>query len=442
MKNNKIKDMIVVGFALFAIFFGAGNLIFPPFLGFHAGDQWLAVISGFLLTDPIVPIITLLVTIFAGGEAVHLGRRVNYPFALILAATAMISVGPVFAIPRTAATTYEVAFLPFFPNLPIWIVSGGFFLISLALCIKETGVVDIIGQYITPVLLLFLGIIIVKAAVAPVGTPLPVASGGHFTTGVKEGYQTMDAMVSLLCTAIVTGDLIRKGYGDAPKNVKQQMIVAVSVIALILIILIYGGLGYVGAQAGEHFPQDATRVDILVGVVELLLGSWGKVALGIAVSLACLTTSVGLTSAAGNFFNSVSHGKWKYEICVCVSIAVSFTLSLVGVEGIIKLAGPVLDIAYPALIAMSLIMMFDRKLKYDGTIIGMAVGTLLAATISTIYTNTGALEGIAGFIDKMPLATFGFSWLVPGIVFAVIGTVLGKMGIGKTRDDHDIQPAF
>ena len=97
MKNNKIKDMIVVGFALFAIFFGAGNLIFPPFLGFHAGDQWLAVISGFLLTDPIVPIITLLVTIFAGGEAVHLGRRVNYPFALILAATAMISVGPVFA---------------------------------------------------------------------------------------------------------------------------------------------------------------------------------------------------------------------------------------------------------------------------------------------------------------------------------------------------------
>lgn len=442
MKNKKIKDMIVVGFALFAIFFGAGNLIFPPYLGFHAGNQWKAVTAGFLLTDPIIPIITLLVTIFAGGKAVHLGRRVNYPFAVILAATAMISVGPVFAIPRTAATTYEVAFLPFFPDLPIWIVSAVFFSISLALCIKETGVVDIIGQYITPVLLLFLGIIIIKAAVNPVGVPLDVAPGGHFTLGVKEGYQTMDAMVSLLCTAIVTGDLLRKGYGDAPANVKKQMIIAVSVIALVLIIFIYGGLAYVGAQAGPHFPEDATRVEILVGVVGLLLGKWGKVALGIAVSLACLTTSVGLTSAAGNFFNSVSNGKWKYEIIVCVSIAVSFTLSLVGVEGIISLAGPVLDIAYPALIAMSLIMIFDRKLKYDGTIIGMAVGTLVAATISTIYTNTGALAGIAGFIDKMPLAEFGFSWLVPGIVCAIIGTVIGKMGYGKVRSDHDIQPAL
>ena len=127
---------MVVGFALFAIFFGAGNLIFPPYLGFHAGDSWTAVMLGFLLADPVIPVITLVVTIFAGGKAVDLGRRVNYPFALILAVAAMISLGPVFAIPRTAATTYEVGILPFFPGAPIWVTSGIFFAITLALSIK------------------------------------------------------------------------------------------------------------------------------------------------------------------------------------------------------------------------------------------------------------------------------------------------------------------
>ena len=442
MKSSRTKDVIVIGFALFAIFFGAGNLIFPPYLGFHAGDSWTSVMLGFLLADPVIPVVTLVVTIFAGGKAVDLGRRVNYPFAVVLAAAAMISVGPVFAIPRTAATTHEVGILPFLPGTPIWVTSGIFFAITLALSIKETGVIDIIGNYITPVLLIFLGIIIAKAIATPFGPVLPAEGTGYFTQGMIEGYQTMDAMVSLLCTAIVTGDLIRKGYGDAPKREKQRMIVEVCVLAMVLLFIIYGGLTYVGAQGGTHFGPDATRVEILVGSVGLLLGKWGQAALAVAVSLACLTTAVGLTSAAGNFFNSVSNGKWKYEYVVCVSVLVSFTFSLVGVDGIIGLAGPVLDIVYPAIIAMSFIMIFDRKLPYDGTIIGMAVGTIVAASFTTIYNMTGSFEGAAKLIESMPLADFGFSWLLPGLIGAAIGTVCGKMGMGKKRSDHDIKPAF
>lgn len=443
MNNNKTKDVLVVGLALFAIFFGAGNLIFPPYLGFHAGDQWFSVMLGFLLADPVIPVITLVVTIFAGGKAVDLGRRVNYPFAVVLAAAAMISVGPAFAIPRTAATTHEVGVLQFFPGTPIWVTSLIFFGITLALSIKETGVIDIIGKYITPVLLVFLGLIIVKAIITPIGPILPAEGTGYFTEGVKEGYQTMDAMVSLLCTAIVTGDLLRKGYGSASPKEKKSIIVQVSAISMILLFLVYGGLTFVGAQAGSHFPKDATRVQLLVGSVELLFGSWGKLALGVAVSLACLTTSVGLTSAAGNFFNSVSNNKWKYEYVVIASVIVSFTFSLVGVEGIISLAGPVLDIVYPAIIAMSFIMIFDKKLHYDASIIGMAVGTILAAGITTIYNASGALEGLANFVNSMPLAEFGFAWLLPGLVGTLIGTLLGKYaGIGKTRDQHDIRSAF
>ena len=442
MKSSKSKDVIVIGFALFAIFFGAGNLIFPPFLGFQAGDSWTSVMAGFLLADPVIPIITLVVTIFAGGKAVDLGRRVNHSFAVILAAAGMISVGPVFAIPRTAATTHEVGVLPFFPGAPIWLTSAIFFAVTFALAIRETGVIDIIGKYITPFLLVFLGLIIAKAVIHPIGPVLPVEGADFFTEGIKEGYQTMDAMVALLCTSIVTGDLIRKGYGGATKKEKQMMIINVCVLAMVLLFVIYGGLTYVGAQGGSHFPKDATRVEILVGCVGMLLGRWGQVALAVAVSLACLTTAVGLTSAAGNFFNSVSGDKWRYEYVVVASVLVSFVLSLVGVEGIIGLAGPVLDIVYPAIIAMSFIMIFDRKLPYDGTIIGMAVGTLLTAAITTIFNMTGSFEGAANIIDQMPLAEFGFSWLVPGIIGALIGTVCGKMGMGKKRSDHDINPAF
>ena len=434
--NKRTQDIFVSGLALFAIFFGAGNLIFPPYLGVTTGDGWFATMCGFLLADPVIPILTVFITAFAGGRAVDLGKRVSPGFAKLLSLVAIICIGPAFAIPRTAATTHEVGVMPFFPNAPAFITSIVFFGITFALAYKENGVVDIIGKYITPALLIFLVLIIAKAIITPVGAIVPVEhDGGFFVSGFYEGYQTLDALAAPLFTGIVVADLIRKGYGEVSEKERRSFIMMVGLVCFVALAIVYGGLTYLGAQGSSMFTADDSRVEILVSLVGMLFGNFGKIALGLAVALACLTTSVGLTSAAGNFFEDISNGKIKYGVTVIVVTVISFALSLIGVDAIIALAGPVLTIVYPIIIALVFYMMFEKRVRYDMAYIVMVAGVLVIAIIETVGDKIG-LGGMAASIQNLPLGQFGFTWFVPSLVCFAIGYVIGKMGVGKTIDDH------
>lgn len=434
--NKRTQDIFVSGLALFAIFFGAGNLIFPPYLGVITGDGWFATMCGFLLADPVIPILTVFITAFAGGRAVDLGKRVSPGFAKLLSLVAIICIGPAFAIPRTAATTHEVGVMPFFPNAPAFITSIIFFGITFALAYKENGVVDIIGKYITPALLVFLVLIIAKAIITPVGAIVPVETdGGFFVKGFYEGYQTLDALAAPLFTGIVVADLIRKGYGEVSEKERRSFIMMVGLVCFVALAVVYGGLTYLGAQGSSMFTADDARVEILVSLVGMLFGGFGKVALGLAVALACLTTSVGLTSAAGNFFEDISNGKIKYGVTVIVVTVISFALSLIGVDAIIALAGPVLTIVYPIIIALVFYMMFEKHVRYDMAYIVMVAGVLVVAIIETVGEKIG-LGGLAASIQNLPLGQFGFTWFVPSLVCFAVGYVIGKMGVGKTIDDH------
>ncbi|MBS6525369.1 branched-chain amino acid transport system II carrier protein [Aedoeadaptatus acetigenes] len=434
--NKRTQDIFVSGLALFAIFFGAGNLIFPPYLGVTTGDGWFATMCGFLLADPVIPILTVFITAFAGGRAVDLGKRVSPGFAKLLSLVAIICIGPAFAIPRTAATTHEVGVMPFFPNAPAFITSIVFFGITFALAYKENGVVDIIGKYITPALLIFLVLIIAKAIITPVGAIVPVEhDGGFFVSGFYEGYQTLDALAAPLFTGIVVADLIRKGYGDVSEKERRSFIMMVGLVAFVALAVVYGGLTYLGAQGSSMFTADDSRVEILVALVGMLFGNFGKIALGLAVALACLTTSVGLTSAAGNFFEDISNGKIKYSVTVIVVTVISFALSLIGVDAIIALAGPVLTIVYPIIIALVFYMMFEKRVRYDMAYIVMVAGVLVIAIIETVGDKIG-LGGMAASIQNLPLGQFGFTWFVPSLVCFAVGYLIGKMGVGKTIDDH------
>ncbi|MCU6785903.1 branched-chain amino acid transport system II carrier protein [Aedoeadaptatus acetigenes] len=434
--NKRTQDIFVSGLALFAIFFGAGNLIFPPYLGVTTGDGWFATMCGFLLADPVIPILTVFITAFAGGRAVDLGKRVSPGFAKLLSLVAIICIGPAFAIPRTAATTHEVGVMPFFPNAPAFITSIVFFGITFALAYKENGVVDIIGKYITPALLIFLVLIIAKAIITPVGAIVPVEhDGGFFVSGFYEGYQTLDALAAPLFTGIVVADLIRKGYGEVSEKERRSFIMMVGLVAFVALAVVYGGLTYLGAQGSSMFTADDSRVEILVALVGMLFGNFGKIALGLAVALACLTTSVGLTSAAGNFFEDISNGKIKYGVTVVVVTVISFALSLIGVDAIIALAGPVLTIVYPIIIALVFYMMFEKRVRYDMAYIVMVAGVLVIAIIETVGDKIG-LGGMAASIQNLPLGQFGFTWFVPSLVCFAVGYLIGKMGVGKTIDDH------
>lgn len=429
--TNRKKDILISGLALFAIFFGAGNLIFPPYLGVITGDGWLATMIGFLLADPVIPILTVIVTAAAGGRAVDIGKRVGDKFAKILTLAAIICIGPAFAIPRTAATTYEVGFQSFFPNLPIWVVTIVFFAITFALSFKESNVVNIIGKYITPALLVFLFIVIVKAIISPIGKPVDVpVEGGYFVKGFYEGYQTLDAFASPLFTGIVVADLMRKGYGKANRKDRLSFTISVGIVASIFLALVYGGLTYLGASGSSIFTADDSRVEILVSLVYMTLGNFGKFALSVCVTLACLTTAIGLTSSAGNFIEELTHGKVKYIYTVIVVTIISFLLSSLGVDAIINLAVPVLTIGYPIIIALVFYMIFDKKVPYNMAYILMVIGVTIVAVIETFGKQLG-LAGLVEIIKSLPLAQFGFTWFIPSLVCFIIGWILGKLGLGK-----------
>lgn len=423
MKVKKM-DILISGFALFAIFFGAGNLIFPPYLGVMSGQFWKEAMSGFLLADPVLPVLGVIATAHVGGRAQDLGRRVSPGFAKLLGTIAILSIGPFFAVPRTAATVHEIAVGQVFPNLPSSVTSIVFFLLTLILIFNESGVIDKVGAYLTPILLVILGAIFVKSLTTPPEPMVEVVRQDFFKLGFKEGYQTMDALGAALVTGIVVTDLKRRGYTEREDLFKAML--GVGLVCFILLSIVYGGLTYVGVTTGSVYGIDATRVELLIGSVDRLFGTWGKVALAIAVSLACLTTSVGLTATCGNYFDDISNGKLKYKYVVVAATAVSLILSLLGTEGLISLAGPILSIIYPVIIVLILLSLFDHHIPYRWTYIGAVAGALAISLIENLNGIFGWFGALEGFIAELPLSNIGFNWLIPAIICSAVCTIAEK----------------
>ena len=435
----KRKDIIVCGFALFAIFFGAGNMIFPPYLGVEAGDRWFTAAIGFLLSDPVLPVLGVIVTARLGGRAIDLGKRVGWKFSAVISAICILIIGPFFAVPRTGATTHEMFIAPNLPSVPPLVTSVVFFGLTLYLVLNPGKVLDYIGQFLTPGLLLILAVITAVAIANPPAAAITTDTPELFKMSFKEGYQTMDALGASLMSGIVLTDLIRRGYTDDKSQVKAS--IQIGIIAFICLALVYGSLTYVGSTVSSMFTPDMDRTAILLGTVETLLGGVGKFLLGLGVALACLTTSTGLTSTCGNFFEDVTDGKLKYKQIVVVATVIAFAISLIGVEGIIKIAVPVLTAVFPIVIFLILASIFDFQIKYNGVFIGGvigagAIGVIEAINLFSQMNGGNALGSLVEKINTLPLANFAFEWIVPAIICAVIGGFIGKAtGFGGTRED-------
>lgn len=420
--NKKTQDILIVGFALFAIFFGAGNLIFPPYLGITAGNHWKEATLGFLITDPVLPILGVIVTAYVGGKADDLGKRVYPGFSKLLGAVAIITVGPIFSVPRTGATSHEIAVMQILPGTPLVATSIVFFGLTLFLALNPSGVMDKIGKYLTPGLLIVLAIIVIKAIFRPIGPIVDMPEKNYFLMGFKEGYQTMDALGSSLMTGIVLTDLIGKGYSE--KKDQLKMIIGVSFVAFLLLAFVYTGLSYVGATAGTVYSPKTDRIQLLIGSVYELFGNTGKIVLGLAVALACLTTSVGLTATCGNFFEGITNGKLKYKSIVTVCVIVSFCISLLGVEELINLAVPVLSAIYPVFIVLIFMTMFDKWIKYDWTYTGAVIGTLIVSIIQVLNQVFGTMPDLTERIKNLPLNGIGMEWFIPAMICSVIMTAI------------------
>ena len=262
MKSKKLTNILTLGFALFAMFFGAGNLLLPPLIGVEVGSNYFVAMLAFGLTGILLPFTGILSVVFSGDNFNDLGNRVNKYLAAILGTIIMICIGPLIASPRTAATTFEVGLKPFFPEMnPFW-GSLLFFAITLILAIRPSKVVDVIGNYLTPVLLILLTLLITVGIINPTADFIPskLTMIESFSKGFVEGYQTLDVLASVIFAGIIITAAQSKGYTD-PKS-KSQIVTIAGLLSTTCLLFVYGGLIYLGATSGITNP-DISRAESL-----------------------------------------------------------------------------------------------------------------------------------------------------------------------------------
>lgn len=422
--NKNTKNIIITGFALFSMFFGAGNLIFPPTLGFISGDKWIFTMIGFLLTCISLPLLGIIAVALCGGSTEKFTNKVGNKFGKFLCSIIMLSIGPLFCIPRTGASTFELGVQPMFPNANPIVVSIVFFAITLILTLNESNVVDRVGSILTPVLLISLLIIIVKGIFFPMGEAVSNDIVMPFSRGFTEGYQTMDALGSIIMAQMVVGDLIVKGY----KNKKEQVSITIKsgIVSAVCLAIVYGGLLYIGATASGIFDKDVSRTALLIGVTSNILGPSSKIIFGAAISIACLTTAIGLTATAGNYFSNLTNGKLNYKLVVTLICIFSAFISNYGVETIINFAVPVLVTAYPVVIVLIIMNLFNNYIEDTYIYKGAVYTTLIISLVNSLSTLNINIPYLTGYINKLPMSAQGFGWIIPCVLGAILGSLYGR----------------
>lgn len=416
-KKNTAADIVVVGFALFSMFFGAGNVIFPPFLGMEAGSQWLAGFSAYFIADIGLAMMGMFALLRVGSSEKVLERAGKVPAEILMCAI-ILCIGPMVAIPRTSASTYEMAIAPNLSGVSPVVFSVVFFAVILALCIKESAVVDIVGKVLTPLLLVGLFTIIIKGVITPLGDIAPLAQIDNVAvTGIKAGYQTMDALAALPFGIIVLQSVTAKGYQRGRSQLR--VVGGAALLAGVLLLAVYMGLAYLGATVSAQYTSSIGRAALIMAIVEALMGKTGMVIFGVVVGLACVTTAIALTSSAAAYFTELCRGKISYKVFVTVICVFSAVVSNLGLDRIVAVAAPVLDIVYPPTLVLICVSLIIPKV-HDFVSRGAALGALLTSVLCTLHTCGVKLP----LVEALPLYDLGLSWLLPAAVFGLAAQLL------------------
>ena len=409
----KTKDVLLTGFALFAMLFGAGNLIFPPMLGYETNSSWIPTMLAFTITGVGFPFLGILSVSIVGNGIKDFANRVSPMFSTIFAIISILAIGPMLAIPRTGATAYEITFLHNGMNNTIYkyIYLICYFGIVILFSLKANKVIERVGKILTPILLLLLFLIIVKGIFFSGLSIKPDIYPHAFKRGFLEGYQTMDTIASIAYAGIIL-KAIKNGRNLTQKQ-EFSFLIKAGLVAILSLALIYGGFAFVGAKMHSVLVTK-DKIELLVKTTSYLLGDYGNLILAICVAGACLTTAIGLVATVGEFFSSIT--SFKYENIVIFTVIISFLLSILGVESIIRISVPILIFIYPVMISLIILNLFGKYIKnnyvYKGVvlftgIIGL-IESLESLGIKNYYTNS--------ILEILPFSDYGLTWLFSGLI--------------------------
>ncbi|WP_019392244.1 branched-chain amino acid transport system II carrier protein [Priestia filamentosa] len=421
MKNLNNKELLLLSFMLFSMFFGAGNLIFPAFLGRASGEEMVIALIGFIITAVGLPILGVM-TIANTGSIQTLGSRVHKSFAFFFPLVIYVSIGPGLAIPRAGTIAYEMGMKPFLPSssLLLGIYTIIFFALVLWLSLSPSKLVDRFGKLLTPILLSLILMIFVKSLITPLGNfqqAEEVYQRNTFFKGFLDGYQTMDALAALVFGIFVANAILAKGVQE-PKKVSKYMMIA-GLGAGTLLASIYAILAYLGGSSSSIGTAN-NGTDVLTIVMSTLFGEFGTLLLGVLFTLACLCVSIGLIISCSQYFSTLftflSYKGWATLLTI-----VSLSIANLGLNQILAFSSPLLGFIYPMAVVLIVLGLFDRTLRYRTSVYRYAVifSGLFSffETINTVFLN----KRLDAVLSLFPLYEAGVGWVVPALLGIAVG---------------------
>lgn len=425
------KKLMSLSLMLFALFFGAGNMIFPPAMGQAAGTNVWVALAGFIFTDVGLPVLCIAAVVFANRSLNNAMSGPGVGFALFFVVLLHLLIGPLFAIPRTGSVSFEMAILPFIGDgnvlLFSFIYTAVFFGATWFLSSNPSKIVSIVGDILTPVLLIsifIIGIAAVITPISPMGAPIGDYNTIAFSKGMIEGYMAMDALAAGIFALIVIENVETMGVKRESGIIKYTMLAGI--FAAIGLAVVYGILAYVGATAGA-LGEFSNGGALLSAVANHLFGTVGQLILGIAVMFACLTTSIGLTTACGDYF-STHFEKLSYKTVITAVCLFSFFVSNIGLSQLLSITLPALLMVYPVLMAL-IITSFFRKWLNKGAYIGIVIGSALISIPEGLASLLGtylpaAVGPLGSFLALIPFQALGIGWVIPAAICGVIGYII------------------
>lgn len=436
------QSNLLVGSLLFGLFFGAGNLIFPVQMGQLAGINTLQATIGFLITGVGLPLLGVIATAISQSESLFdMAKPVNRTYSILFTCMLYLTIGPLFAIPRTATVAFEVGLNPFiaeeYLQIGLFVFSLIFFVVTLYFSQRPGRILDWVGRYLTPIFVVLLSILIIATILNPMGQVSQYAAQGNYIdkplfTGILDGYNTMDALASLAFAIIIISNIEKLGI----KNSKRKVIETCksALVCLVGMSVIYASLAYMGATSLGSVSSADNGGIIMSLVSEHYFGFIGKVLLAAIVTVACLKTAIGLITACAQMFSEMFPKSVSYNKYAVIFTVFSFIIANFGLNKIIQLSLPVLMFLYPlaiTLIILSLLTPIINKQRdiYKWT----TILTIIAAffdfcnALPTTLKETTIIKEIIDFAHMyLPGFDYGFGWIIPAICGFVIGTIIWR----------------
>lgn len=424
----------LTGLLLFGIFFGAGNLIFPPALGAQSGSHFWPAIAGFVLSGVGIAIITLIIgTLNPKGYIHEISRKIAPWFAIVYLVALYLSIGPFFAIPRTATVSYEVGIAPLLGQssgrLSLFMFTLIYFCLAYLIALYPSKILDSIGRILTPVFAILIVVLVVLGALKYSGHAPQVATEAYqasaFGQGFLEGYNTLDALASVAFSVIAVTTLNQLGFTSKKEYIKTIWIVGI-VVAIGFSIL-YIGLGYLG----NHFPipaevmaSDSNKgVYVLSEATKAIFGPVAQIFLAGMVTVTCFTTTAGLIVSTGEFFHK-AFPKISYKVYATLFTLIGFSIANLGLSAIIAYSLPVLMILYPITITIVLIVIVNKFTQLSKPGMQLTIFLVSLVAIADVLASTFKLAGLANIIKYLPFAAQSLPWLLPAVVGIVLSLFL------------------